>query len=156
MWFDTFLFTFGWWRNFGSILFVQQNSRHFWTVEEFWIYSICTAKFLTFLDVGGILDLFYLYCKISDIFGQNSWHFCTMVGSFLFVLQKHSLVQYCLCGCVCCVHVHKCVYMHMPVHIYMHIWHTHTYLLMWAMWNHGSCHDRDILRLLIYILKQTK
>ena len=37
---------------------------HFWKVEEFWIYFICTAKFLTSLDGGGILDLFYLYCKI--------------------------------------------------------------------------------------------
>ena len=36
----------------------------FLMVEEFWIYFICTAKFLTSLDGGGILDLFYLYCKI--------------------------------------------------------------------------------------------
>ena len=33
------------------------------------MYFDCTAKFLTFLDVGEILDLFYLYCKILDIFG---------------------------------------------------------------------------------------
>jgi hypothetical protein len=45
-------FTFGWWRNFGSILFVLQNSWNFWTVEEFWTYFICTAKFMTFL-LGG-------------------------------------------------------------------------------------------------------
>ena len=45
---------FGRWRNSGSILFVLQYSWHFWTVEEFWIYFICTSKFLTFLDGGGI------------------------------------------------------------------------------------------------------
>ena len=31
------------------------------------IYFICTSKFLTFLDGGGMLDLFYLYCKIPKI-----------------------------------------------------------------------------------------
>jgi hypothetical protein len=49
---------FGRWRNLGSILFVLQNSQHFWTVEEFRIYFVCTAKFPTFLDGGGIQDLF--------------------------------------------------------------------------------------------------
>ena len=68
-----------------------QNSWHFWTVEEFRIYFICTAKFLTFSDGGGIQDLSYLYCKIPDISRrwrnlgsilfvlQNSWHFWTVV-----------------------------------------------------------------------------
>jgi hypothetical protein len=32
-------------------------------VEVLWIYLICTAKFLTFLDGGGILDLFFLTLK---------------------------------------------------------------------------------------------
>ena len=81
---------FGQWRNSGSILFVLQNFRHFWTVEEFRIYFICTAKFRTFMDGGGFWDLFYLYFKIPDVFGrwwnsgsilfvlQNSWHFRTV------------------------------------------------------------------------------
>ena len=67
-----------------KILFVLQNSWHFWTVEEYLrIYFICTAKFLTFLDRGGILDLSYFYCKISDIFGRRR-----NFGSILFVLQN--------------------------------------------------------------------
>ena len=69
-------FHFRLWRNSGSILFVLQNSEHLWTVEDFGIYSICTSKFLTFSDDGGIQDLFYLYCKIPDIFGR-----CRNVGS---------------------------------------------------------------------------
>ena len=52
-------------------------------VQEFWVYYICTAKFLTFLDGGGILDLFYVYCKIPDIFGRRR-----NFGSILFVLQN--------------------------------------------------------------------
>ena len=75
---------FGQWRNIG-------------------IYFICTAKFLTFLDSGGIsYDLFYLYCKIPD----NSKHWGILgsifftpkfliilegggiLGSILFVLQN--------------------------------------------------------------------
>ena len=76
-------FHFRLWRNSGSILFVLQNSEHLWTVEDFGIYSICTSKFLTFSDDGGIQDLFYLYYKIPDIFGR-----CRNVGSILFVLQN--------------------------------------------------------------------
>ena len=60
-----------------------QNSWHFWTVEEFRIYFICTAKFLTFSDGGGIQDLSYLYCKIPDI--SRRWR---NLGSILFVLQN--------------------------------------------------------------------
>ena len=59
----------GWWRNFGTVSFVLQNIWLFWTVEEVWMYFNYTAKFPTFLDVGEILDLFYLNCKIHDIFG---------------------------------------------------------------------------------------
>ena len=40
-------------------------------------------KKTAFLDSGGILDLFYLYCKISDIFGW--WR---NFRSILFVLQN--------------------------------------------------------------------
>ena len=39
--------------------------------EEFWTYFIFIAKFLTLLDGGGILELFYLHCKISDFFGER-------------------------------------------------------------------------------------
>ena len=62
----------------GSILFVLQNSWHFWTVEEYLrIYFICTAKFLKILGRGGILGsiLFVL---------PNSWHFQTVVRSISF------------------------------------------------------------------------
>ena len=70
----------------GSILFVLQNSRHFWTMEEYFgIYFIFTVKFLTFSDGGGIFwDLLYLYCKISDIF--RWWR--NILGSTLFILQN--------------------------------------------------------------------
>ena len=75
---------------------------YIWMVEELWIYLICAAKFLTFLDgggiwiyfnwtlkyltflhSGGILDVFWLYCKIPDISG--CWR---NFGSILFVLQN--------------------------------------------------------------------
>ena len=59
----------GWWRNFGTVSFVLQNIWLFWTAEEVWMYFNYTAKFPTFLDVREILDLFYLNCKIHDIFG---------------------------------------------------------------------------------------
>ena len=55
--FDTFLFTFGWWRNFGTILFVQQNSWQFWKVEAFWICFICTQNSIHFL----MLEEFWIY-----------------------------------------------------------------------------------------------
>ena len=75
---------------------------YIWMVEELWIYLICTAKFLTFLDGGGILDLFFLTLKyltflvsggILDVF----WLYCIIpdssgcwrnFGSILFVLQN--------------------------------------------------------------------
>ena len=59
---------FGQWRNtVGSTLFVH------------------TAKFLTFLDGGGICkDLFYMYWKIPDIFGR--WR--NILGSTLSVQQN--------------------------------------------------------------------
>ena len=55
-----------------KILFVLQNSWHFWTVEEYLrIYFICTAKFLAILGSGGILG--------SILFAlQNFWHFWTV------------------------------------------------------------------------------
>ena len=58
-------------------------------VEEFWNCFICIAKYLTFLDSavemdgGGILDLFYFYCKIPDIIGW--WR---NFGTVLFALQN--------------------------------------------------------------------
>ena len=47
--------------------------------EEFWTYFIFIAKFLTLLDGGGILELFYLYCKISDFFGQWRKFGCILI-----------------------------------------------------------------------------
>ena len=52
---------------------------YIWMEEEFWIYFICTAKFLTLLDGGGILELFHLYCKISDFFGQRRKFGCILI-----------------------------------------------------------------------------
>ena len=84
----------------GSILFVLQNSWHFWTVEEYLrIYFICTAKFLKILGRGGILGsiLFVL---------PNSWHFW-MVEEYLGIyfictanyimmqLQRHRSMKAC-------------------------------------------------------------
>ena len=59
---------------------------HFRTVEDYGrINFICTAKFQTFLDGGGICkDLFYMSWKIPDIFGW--WR--NILGSTLFVLQN--------------------------------------------------------------------
>ena len=55
---------FGRWRNIvGSILFVLQDSDIFRQWRNIRIYFICTTKFLTFLDGGGVLDLLYMYCK---------------------------------------------------------------------------------------------
>ena len=72
---------FGWWSKIlGSILFSLESS---WQWRNIMIYSICTEKFLTFLDGGGIQDLFYLYCKIPDIF--RGWR---NLGSILYVLQN--------------------------------------------------------------------
>jgi hypothetical protein len=71
--------------SFKKQLLILKNNRFQRTADfkKQQISKICTAKFLTFLDSGGILDLFYLYCKIHDIFGQW-WNF----GSILFVLQN--------------------------------------------------------------------
>ena len=70
---------------------------------------ICNAKFLTFLDGGGICkDLFHMYCKIHGFFLhwrnilESTFSYCKildffrwwrdLVGSTLFVLQN-SIVQ---------------------------------------------------------------
>ena len=45
------------WRNFGSILFVLQNSWHFQTVEEFRIYFIYTNQ--NWAPIFQIMTLFY-------------------------------------------------------------------------------------------------
>ena len=55
------------WRNFGYILFVLQNSWHFQTVEEFWIYFIYTNQ--NWAPIFQIMTLFYLY-----------WHFQSQLG----------------------------------------------------------------------------
>ena len=43
--------------NFGTILFVQQNSWQFWKVEAFWICFICTQNSIHFL----MLEEFWIY-----------------------------------------------------------------------------------------------
>ena len=84
----------------------------------------------------------YTHMCVFDVFA------CFICGK-----KKHPLVQYCVGVCDYCVHVDKCVYMHLPVHTFLHIWHTHThtYILMLAMLNHGNCHFMDILGFRIFI-----
>ena len=57
-------FHFRLWRNSGSILFVLQNSQHFWTVEDF-------------------QDLFSLWCKIFDNFGRPGLFFKVLHDFFM-------------------------------------------------------------------------
>ena len=53
----------GWWRNFGSILFVLKNYRQWRNMGSILFVLKISGSFLY---CWGILDLFYLYCKIPD------------------------------------------------------------------------------------------
>ena len=63
---------FGKWRNFGCILIVLHNSWLFWMLEKFWIYFICTAKSLTFLDLYFENQLIVYIFKVSWLFAFSN------------------------------------------------------------------------------------
>ena len=59
---------FGWWSKIlGSILFLLESS---WQWRNIIIYLICTEKFLTFLDGGGISQGLFFVLQNSYIFEQ--------------------------------------------------------------------------------------
>ena len=96
--------------NFGTILFVQQNSWHFLMLEEFWIYFICTNQYWG--PIFQKMNLFYLYWHFQSqlIILGILWEYILLfiffyliffifyffINYFLYILFFHILFSYIL------------------------------------------------------------